>query len=204
MSNALVPIPDDDSLAWLSEMEHTDATAMAAHAQSVAMQADLMYFANRGLRALAALERDMAALKEATRRDVAAVVARWEARTQPLADRAQHVREGVMSLYTSGALKPQGNKKSISLESGTVGTRHHGPKVVVTDEAALKAWAANLHAEYSALFHEVVVRKLDKKMLDEYVLTSGEVPPGVTIEPEGDDVFVKTEAVEYPAIPATT
>ena len=205
MTHLPVPIPEDDSLAWMEELESTDPTAMAAHDQNVAMQGQLLYFANRGLRALAVLERDMAALKEATRRDVEAVVARWEALTQPLADRAQHIREGVISLYTSGTLRPQGNKKSVALESGTVGSRHHGPKVKVTDEAALDAWSRKGNGVmHTTLWCTMTAEKLDKKLLDEYVLTSGDLPDGVTLEPEGDDVFVKADTVEYPAQRALT
>jgi hypothetical protein len=192
-----MPVPwqdDDEELAWLTEMEATDPEALAAHAQSAAMQANTMCFANRGLRALARVERDLAALKEATRRDVDAVVARWEARCVPLVARAEYLRQGLRSLWTAGALQPSAGKKSVALEAGTVGTRHHGPKVVVTDEKLL---AADPGA--SGCFLKVVVRKLDKKGLDEYVLTTGDVPPGVEVVPEGDDVYVKAEPVEYPA-----
>jgi hypothetical protein len=194
---------EDDSLQWLSEMEGADPTAMAAQAQSVAMQADTMFFANRGLRALAAVERDIATLKEATRRDVDAVVARWALHVGPLIARAEHLRIGLTSLWATGALRPPQGKKSVALESGTIGARKHGAKVVVTDTTALEVWAAH---QTAVLFREVVTRKLDKKALDEYVLTTGDVPPGVEVVPEGEDVYVKAEPVEYaaPALPRAT
>jgi len=192
----LMPATDDDEfLAWLDELEATDADAMGAHAQSAAMQAQVMAFANRGLGALGAIERDLAALKEATRRDVEAVVARWEARTRPLAARAARIREGIASLYAAGALRPQAGKRSLALAAGTVGTRHHGAKVVVTDEAALAA-----APDAAGCFREVVVRRLDKKALDAYVLGTGDVPPGVEVVPEGDDVYVKADPADYPAL----
>lgn len=197
----VVPWDEEDcGLQWLTEMEDGNPVATAAHAQSVAMQADLMFFANRGLRALAAVERDIAALKEATRRDVDAVVARWAQHVGPLVARAEHLRMGLSSLWASGALHPSQGKKSVALESGTIGARKHAVNVTVTDATALEVWAAH-QPETTALFREVVTRKLDKKMLDEYVLTSGEVPPGVELVPEGEDVYVKAEPVEYAALP---
>ena len=133
------------------------------------------------------------------------MVARWAQHVGPLVARAEHLRMGLLSLWTSGALHAPQGKKSVVLESGTIGARKHGAKVVVTDATALDIWAAH-HAEAAALYREVVTRKLDKKALDDYVLTSGDVPPGCELVPEGEDVYVKAEPVEYaaPALPRAT
>lgn len=81
----------------------------------------------------------------------------------------------------------RGGKKSRELLAGTIGFRSSGEKVVVTDLAAVLAWAQDKHMELLDL-----APKLDKKALDRLVLSTGEIPPGVDVTPASETIHIKT------------
>jgi phage host-nuclease inhibitor protein Gam len=80
----------------------------------------------------------------------------------------------------------RGKVKSRELLGGTVGFRASGEKVTVTDPAAVIAWAQEKHLDLLDL-----KPKIDKRALDRFVLSTGEIPPGVDVVPATETVYVK-------------
>lgn len=80
-----------------------------------------------------------------------------------------------------------GKVKSRDFLAGTVGFRATQEKVVVIDEAAVLAWAQPDHLDLLR-FPEP---EIDKKKLDKFVLTTGEIPIGAEVKPAGETVTVK-------------
>jgi len=81
----------------------------------------------------------------------------------------------------------RGKLKSRELLSGTISFRSTGERVVVTDADALIAWAQEKHLDL--LDYKP---RIDKKALDAFVLTTGEVPPGVDVTAPIETVTLKT------------
>jgi phage host-nuclease inhibitor protein Gam len=80
----------------------------------------------------------------------------------------------------------RGKVKSRELLCGTVGFRASGEKVTVVDAAAVIAWAQEKHLDLLDL-----KPKVDKRALDRFVLSTGEIPPGVDVVPATETVYVK-------------
>ena len=78
-------------------------------------------------------------------------------------------------------------RKSLALPAGCVGFRTVAAKLVIDDEQAVMVWA-----KQNCPKAIVVVERLSKSLIDEYVKESGEVPEsGVHIEPEAERFYIK-------------
>lgn len=81
-----------------------------------------------------------------------------------------------------------GKKKTRDLPSGSISFRKKGGGLVVVDEAALLKWAEEQGLEKGLVRIKVEPALSEiKKQLGE-----GEVPPGMDVEPEREEVVVKT------------
>jgi phage host-nuclease inhibitor protein Gam len=91
----------------------------------------------------------------------------------------------------------RGKKKSRDFLHGVIGTRKKGGRLVVTDKDALTAWVREQPPERG--FFRVKVEPEMKTLQDEYQ-KNGIVPPGMEVEPEREELYVKaipeTEAIK--------
>jgi phage host-nuclease inhibitor protein Gam len=91
----------------------------------------------------------------------------------------------------------RGKKKSRDFLHGVIGTRKKGGHLVVKDKDALNAWVREQPPERG--FFRVKVEPEMKALQDEY-RKNGVVPPGMDVEPERDELYVKaipeTEAIK--------
>ena len=86
-----------------------------------------------------------------------------------------------------------GKKKSRALPHGTVGWRKRGGGLTVVDKDALLAWARKQPIEAE------VIRIKEEPALDAIkraFRASGEVPEGCDVEPESEELIIKTTAEE--------
>lgn len=80
-----------------------------------------------------------------------------------------------------------GRRKSLSLPAGRVGYRKCNAKLVVDDEQVVLAWAKE-----NCAGAVVVVERLSKSALDDFVATTGAFPErGAHIEPQAERFYVK-------------
>lgn len=77
-------------------------------------------------------------------------------------------------------------QKSINLPAGRLGLRRKEQRLVVKDQKALVDWA-KAHAPHLVRTLETV----SKQALNEHFLESGELAPGVSLEPAGDCLYVR-------------
>jgi phage host-nuclease inhibitor protein Gam len=91
----------------------------------------------------------------------------------------------------------KGKRKTRDFLTGSISIRTNPEKVVVNDPEATLAWAQDKHLE-------LVNPKptLDKKALDKLVLGTGEIPPGVDVNPATETILIKPHPL--PTIDATT
>jgi len=85
-----------------------------------------------------------------------------------------------------------GSKKSRTFPAGSVGWRKVASKLKVVDEAAALDWA---RADGNPSLIRVKV-ELNRAALGEHFKSTGEVPPGCEVEPEGETCYVKVAPVE--------
>lgn len=108
--------------------------------------------------------------------------------------RAQREEQTLMFLFgrqlegwAKGEIDKLHKRKSLALPAGCVGFRTVASKLVIDDEQAVMVWA-----KQNCPKAIVVVERLSKSQIDEYVKESGEVPEsGVHIEPEAERFFIK-------------
>lgn len=84
---------------------------------------------------------------------------------------------------TSELAKQGGKAKSISLPAGRVGIRRQGPKIEVSDQSVVLAWAAD-HCPDAIKLSESLL----KAPLTEHFEATGELPGGVVLH-DAIDVF---------------
>jgi phage host-nuclease inhibitor protein Gam len=112
---------------------------------------------------------------------------RAEIRAQMDAACAVIEKRGTSIIDKSERRAVRGKLKSRELLGGTVGFRSSGEKVAVTDPGSVIAWAQEKHLDLLDL-----KPKIDKKALDRFVLTTGEIPPGVDVTPATETIHIKT------------
>jgi phage host-nuclease inhibitor protein Gam len=115
-----------------------------------------------------------------------------EKRGTSIIDKSERRAEWFLSLVETYAKTHRdefvrGKLKSRELLGGTVGFRSSGEKVAVTDPGSVIAWAQEKHLDLLDL-----KPKIDKKALDRFVLTTGEIPPGVDVTPATETIHIKT------------
>lgn len=81
-----------------------------------------------------------------------------------------------------------GRRRSIALPGGTVGYRRQPPKLLVTDEPAVIAWAGLVCPDAV----ETVTRsRLRRRVLTDHVMQTGELPPaGAALQAEQDRLHI--------------
>lgn len=131
--------------------------------------------------------------------DLAEVQAQLDAAVKALHSRAMAITEKAnrRAIWFRGLVEAwavanrgevvRGKAKSRELLGGTIAFRASAEKVVVTDEAAFLAWAQPDHLDLLR-FPEP---EIDKKKLDLFVKTTGEIPVGVDVKPASETVAVK-------------
>lgn len=83
--------------------------------------------------------------------------------------------------------KLNGQRKSLNLPAGCIGFRKVNSKLVIDDDQVVLLWAkANCPRAV------LVVERLSKSVIDEYVETKGVIPDeGVHVEPESERFYVR-------------
>ena len=125
-------------------------------------------------------------------RQAEAAFAVIEARLQAIRQKHERKAQWFRSLVEAWAVEHRGEvvrgkAKSRDFLAGSVGFRAKAEAVKVTDEAALLEWAGANHRDLVRMKMEV-----DKKALASFVKSTGEIPPGVDVEPATETVVVKT------------
>jgi phage host-nuclease inhibitor protein Gam len=119
----------------------------------------------------------------------AAAIARIKAKTEKLNASAAHDAaffEGVIEEYVRANRKTLigiSSKKSRSFPHGTVSFRKTGGRPVIGDKEALLAWAMSQPVEANCVRMKVEVAW---DVVKASVEKTGEIPPGVDIEPESE------------------
>lgn len=87
-------------------------------------------------------------------------------------------------------LKDQkGRRRSVPLPGGTVGYRCQPPKLVVIDEQAVVLWAQSTCPQ---AIETVTNHRLRRRILTEYVLSTGELPSsGAELQSERDQLYIR-------------
>ncbi len=118
-----------------------------------------------------------------------------ETAVRPLQNRREFFASA-LSDYLRRLRKENPRKKSLPLPSGKVSSRRQQPRAVIVDEVAVIKWArASDHAEVVRVVESVRVddlRKLVKVDGEKVVDPTGDVLPGVVVEPERLSVTVTT------------
>lgn len=86
-----------------------------------------------------------------------------------------------------------GKKKSRTLAHGSVGWRNRGGGFKCNDKDSLLAWARQQPVELGFVR---LKEEADWSAIKAYCETSGEVPPGVDVEPEAEELQVKAISLE--------
>lgn len=152
------------------------------------LQAEMLGLANALLREFGALQHHLAMLRTAAQQDVERVAKRWELAAQPVAYRAERVREWL--LQAAPLLPRPPKRKSVTLEAGTLGARSKPMRVTVEDKEAFLAWWHDGREDLDGLVRVKVVEEPALKDLRDYVEATGEVPPGCTVVPEAEEWYV--------------
>ena len=92
-----------------------------------------------------------------------------------------------LELWTKDRLSAtNGRRKSLNLPAGSVGFRHINMGLVVIDDAAVIEWARSNQPKAIQ-----TKEYLSKTAINEHFAASGEVPPGVQVEPEREKFYVR-------------
>jgi phage host-nuclease inhibitor protein Gam len=169
--------PGDDDLApeghhgpWIPQTVRDVEWALARIAEAEAEAFQIRQSAQAALDAIARRRDDLIAKSQRRAGYLTSLVATWA---------REHRGEVV-----------RGKIKTRDFLSGSVGFRAAREKITITDEATFLTWAQPDHLD-------LVRAKIapDKKALDAFVTRTGEIPPGVDVEPASETIVIKAEAL---------
>jgi phage host-nuclease inhibitor protein Gam len=153
-------------------------------------EASLVAFADRLLREIGDIQRELAANQAACKAEVARVTGGWDDVNLAIMRREARLYS---YLETVAAQIPMRGKKSRTLGGGVIGWRQSNARLEVVDEAKVRAWVIVncTQAERLAILEPITTEKLRKTALNELALTTGEIPDGAELKPAADVFYVK-------------
>lgn len=166
-----------------------DMSGDVSTAAPLPSESDVIAYADTLLEALRDVRSERAANREALTKRVQEITDRYE-----VLDLAKERREASLmtELRRVAELIPtRGKAKGREFANGYLGFKSHGPKLEITDKAALTEWAKADVERWVSVTRSKLEETIDKAKLDSFAATSKTVPPGCTLHPAGNDFVVR-------------